>query len=159
MKKHALTVASMFLFVLLAGSNSFAQSADDYARNATTAPDVTSSGWVPYATIGDPNNPNIFHAMYTNSSQGIRAEINILNHNGSQEELIMFFGSENVGRAAIKVDGIWYVAKAPFVDYANQRPENYFTNTPNRNSQGVVISVTVSLDTLEGPKSIVVDMQ
>lgn len=157
MKKHVLTVASMFLFVLLAGSNSFAQSADDYVRNTTTAPDVTASGWVHDSTQGDPYESDVFHAAYTNNSQRIGAVITILNRNGQQEELIMLFGSGNVVRAAIKVEGIWYVAKAPFIDYTNQSPENYFTGASNKNSQGVEISITLSLDTLEGLKSIVVD--
>ena len=162
MKKNALVIASILSFALLVSSNSFAQSTGDYVRNTTTVPDVTASGWNHESAKDTPMNNGVFmQEVYVNQDLTVLLTVRV----SPREVLRMEFGkmsavrAEVVARAALNVAGTWYVAKEPFVDGGVYKPENHFQMEQAKDSQGKVTSIKVSLETLEGLKSIVVSVK
>lgn len=134
---------------------------DDYVRNTTTAPDVTASGWV-RNSAGSSIGTETARDRYLNESRQL--EVFVYTDNKTQEELIMLFTStsQSVARGAIKVDGKWYLGKAPMYDLSNTTPvmlQNDFKIEQVVGDSGLVIAVRVSLETTEGIKSVVVKFQ
>lgn len=149
------TLFSLVAVFALAGS-AFAQSGDDYVRNTRTVPNVNQGEWV-YNSANDVVRGVYVRETYRNDSQQLVAYVTVRNSPGLREELIMEFGSQNVGRAALKVGGRWCLGKGPFYD-GSSKPENNLKEEQIKDSQGELTGVKFSLDTLEGPKSLVVNL-
>jgi len=103
---------------------------------------------------------DIYREAYRNTNKGLFAFLAVYKYaDGSREELFMQYGSENVARAAIKILGIWYIAKGPFFDYGVPSPENDLKMTEVKNSQGKSTGIKVVLDTISGLKELLVDVK
>ena len=150
-------VTSIFLVTILVNSNSFAQSSgqssDDYVRTTTTVPDLLAAGWMHDSTQSEADG-RLITEIYTNNSQGLFAMLMV--EASPRVELLLQFATRNVARAALKVDGVWYSAKGPFLENRISNVDNYFQFEPIRDSQGKETSIKVSLDTVEGLKSVTV---
>jgi len=70
-----------------------------------------------------------------------------VNKDGSEEEFGMLYSSGELGKFAIKVDGKWY----PAVGFYNQDP-NALRTEDVVIKNGLPASVTIKLQTVEGPK-------
>ena len=128
---------------------------EDYVRNTTSVPDFTASGWV-RNLAGSSIGTETARDRYLN--EGRQLEVFVYTDNKTQEELIMLFTSisHSVARGAIKVDGKWYLGRAPMYDFSNVIPQNDFKIEQIVGDSGLVIAVRVSLETIEGIKSIIV---
>ena len=144
-----------------AAATSFAQSnADEYTRNTTTVPNLQERGWERSPSKDETISDNVMKEFYSNTEKDLVAYLWMKrNPDGSREEFMMKFGSEQrVGRAAIKVDGVWYVGKAPFADYIAYSHENDFINHYKElNDRQTLVRVT--LETVQGLKELTVMME
>ena len=158
MKKSLLMVASVFALTLAVSANSYAQSANDYVRNTKTVPDLTISRWV-HDPAEDSVQGEFVKEIYLNQSEGLVVYFEVRVRNGSREELFMLFGSRDVARGALKVDGKWHLAKGPLFDRSNNKLENDFKAGVIKDGQGKITAVKISLETLDGLKTLVVDLK
>ena len=78
---------------------------------------------------------------------------------GSELAYMAEYGSKQVGRAAIKVDGKWYVGRAPFYDNGKGMPENSFKSQDILDSNGRLVGVKLMLETVDGLKELVISIQ
>ena len=92
---------------------------------------------------------------YVNDSKGLVAYVWVGNDkNGLRQELFMQYGTANVARAAIKVNGKWHVGKKHFFDHFNHRLEYDINFGLILDAQGIEIGTKVTLDTLDGLKTL-----
>lgn len=142
-------------FVLVFSFPVFAQSADEYVRNSKIVPDILnqSQGWVRNLSQDDRRGSYIVEA-YENAKEGLVAYLYVINKDGVRQENFMEYGSSKVAKAAIKVNGKWYVGKEPFYDNDVLMKENHFKTEQVLDKNGNVIGAKVSLDTVEGLKEL-----
>ncbi|GEM_PF-4289066 len=178
MRNMALSVVA----VLAIAGCAFAQSPDDQVRkafddqvrNSTVAPDLhnASSGWnmvsrdegalVTASYQGKVLTVQGNKETYNNEKEDMRAYLySKTDANGNSEEVAMLYGTDNVARGAIKVNGKWYVSKELYF-------ENGLGNPNGRVSSEVVydktetdkpVKVKFALETVDGHKELVFDLQ
>jgi hypothetical protein len=158
MKRTILLLAVSILF----SGNVFAQqTADDFVRNSKTVPNFldVKSGWV-HDVARDEKSTDGSQAVhyYLNKMNGLIAFVSTqVNKDGSELEVAIRYGSANVGRNGIKINGRWYAGREPFFDNPNPKPDSEFIVQEVKNSQGVITGYKLGLDTVDGLKELIIN--
>lgn len=148
--------AFLFSLNLQTASPATVQSGDDYVKNLKSTPDLTSSEWR-HVVEADRSEGEFAQEIYTNDKYQVVAFLRVRNSSGVRQELFMEFGTKDVARAALKVNGKWHLGKEPFFVRPEFKKEKALNYESARDANGVLLSVTVTLDTLDGLKTLKVE--
>lgn len=173
MIKSLLSLVGVFVFA----SYAFAQPlpSDELVRTSTVVPNLSdaNSGWQKVGdelgtfSGGEYQGRKVvlrgIRAYYVNEKEGMEAFVyrSKTDANGNSEEFMMQYGTLNVIRGAIKVDGKWYVSKGLYADNGEPNQSAWITNEIiyDERETDKPVKIKFVLETVDGRKEVVFDLE
>ena len=80
---------------------------------------------------------------------------------GKSEEFGMLYGTNDIIRGAIKVNGKWYVSKEPYLDNGKENLKGWLNEEViyDEHEAAKPVKVKFVLETVDGVKEVIVDLQ
>ncbi len=175
MRTAIFSVVAVFVLVSYVFAQPVQPSAsDEQVRTSTVAPDLhnSASGWNMVAKedgrfVEVPYQDKVLTLQgskeyYMNDKNQTRAYLYLkTDANGNGEEFAMLYGTNDVAKGAIKVNGKWYVSKETYFDHGLSNPNGtvnqefvYDEKETNR-----PVKVKYTLETVDGHKEVVLDLK
>lgn len=115
MKNRSVSLILILAIVMIPMSIS-AQSPAEYVRNTLIVPNIwdTEAGWIHYV-LNDQEVDGFTLQIWGNRSLGLDVVlINKKLSDGSVPDVLMAFAGDGLKKMAIKVNGVWHVAREPY---------------------------------------------
>ena len=173
MRNTVLSIIAIFSFITSVYTQPL-KSTDDRIKTSTVVPNLSdaNSGW---QKVGEQRG-TLFaveykgqqlvvqgsQAYYVNAKDNMKAYVySKTDTNGKSEEVGMLYGTDNVARGAVKVDGKWYASKELYFDNGQQNPKGWIDIEMgyDEHEKDKPVKVKCVLETVEGKKEVVMDLK
>ncbi len=164
MRKTILSVVVVLAFA----SCAFAQPTPaERMRTSTAAPNLSAGDW----QVVPEQEQLVYHNQdstvkvrieyYVNDKEHMMAYLYVLDTNGNRQELSMLYGIADVARGAIKTEGAWHVSEEVFYDNGKENPKGTvsWAVIPDKNDPNKPAKARLSLETVDGPKELTINLQ